>query len=88
MTDVGGKTKLLPAVKSRIFLSLHLFYAEESAFRQTECKRHRVFWSPSASAPLGGLNRGEKTGNSENVSYDGNEKNVLSDLLKASRLVQ
>lgn len=88
MTDVGGKTRLLPAVKSRMLLSLHLFYAEESAFRRTECKRHRVFWSPEASAPPGGLNRGEKTGNIENVPYNSNEKDPLSNLLKASYLVQ
>lgn len=58
MTDLDGKTRPLPAVKSRILLSLHLFYAEESAFRQTECKRCRIFWSPSTSAPPEGLNRG------------------------------
>lgn len=46
MTDVGGKTGLLPAVKSRTILSIHLSYAEESAFRLTECKRHRVSGRP------------------------------------------
>jgi hypothetical protein len=85
----GRRTRLLPAVKSRVFLSLHLFYAEESAFRQTECKRHRVFWSPSASTPPGGLNRGEETVNAGNDFDTGNgQKGPHSDLLKTSRLVQ
>ena len=55
-----GKTSLTSAVKSRVLLSLHLFLSRGKCFLTKRCKRHRVFWSPSTSAPPGGMTHGKQ----------------------------